>query len=275
MSAEPPTSATTPTAASDEALRHERQAVGEFLEHIKATPWATGAIIATCAAVYLLEGLWDNWGLGRSLHNMGALRADWVNAGEWWRLWASTFLHYGPIHIFGNMMVLWSLRHLEAMLGSRRFLIVYALSGLGGSIAFMAADPQTVCAGASGAVWGVLTAMMALTMRPHGLIPPSVARRVRAGLVQPLAINLALSFLPGVGLWAHLGGGAVGFGLVISGLIGGRLHRPGDIRGRGPWYRQEVTWAAGVLAATMLISIVWGIAAGQAWAMPPTPTSEP
>jgi len=266
MSDEPPNPEPVPSPVYDEALWREHEAQVEFVQQLKtAQPRATIAIIAACGVVFLLEGLWNNWGNGRSLLNMGALLSDAVDAGQWWRLWANTFLHYGPIHILGNMVVLWSLRYLEAMLGSWRFLIIYALSGLGGSAAFMIADPNMVCAGASGAVWGVLTAMMALTLRPHGLIPAGIAKRVRGSLTRPLVINLALSFLPGVGLWAHVGGGVVGFLLVYTGLVGGRLHNISEIHGRAPWFRQVVSWVAIALGAAMLISVGWAILAGHAW----------
>src|SRR5919201_750942 len=59
-----------------------------------------------------------------------------VTDGEWWRLITSGFLHFGAIHVLVNMLALWLLgRDLEVVLGRGRFVAVYMLALLGGSVA--------------------------------------------------------------------------------------------------------------------------------------------
>jgi membrane associated rhomboid family serine protease len=127
-----------------------------------------------------------------------------VHAGEWWRVLTSGFLHIGPIHLLFNMMALWVLgRDLETVLGRGRFLAVYFVSLLGGAAAvmlFYAPDEQV--AGASGAVFGLMGALVVVLRR----------LKVPAGQVFGLiGINVLISFLiPGISLIGHLGGLVVG-----------------------------------------------------------------
>jgi membrane associated rhomboid family serine protease len=135
---------------------------------------------------------------------------DWVTLplavvvdGEWWRLITGGFLHYGLVHVAVNMLALWLLgRDVELMLGWPRFAAVYLLSLLGGSTAVFAfGDTNTALAGASGAVWGVIGAMLVIVVRLKLNPQPVLAL---------IAINVFISFLPGISLLAHLGGFVVG-----------------------------------------------------------------
>jgi len=250
----------------DEATLREEYAQQALAQRFRSVqPRATIALIVVCAAVFGLEAMWADMGQSNNLINMGAMKGEYVRQGEWWRLWASTFLHIGPIHIGANMMVLWSLgRQMEALLGSRRFLILYALSGLAGGVACLLFMPNIILAGASGAIWGLLGGILGLTFRSAGLFTPAMAKRIRGRLVQPLAINIAISFLPGIGWMAHLGGGLAGLALVASGVLGSALN-DSDENGRKPWSSQWVSWAAIGLCVAMGVSMVWAILAGQPW----------
>jgi membrane associated rhomboid family serine protease len=131
--------------------------------------------------------------------------------GEYYRLFTAMFLHYGVIHLLMNMWALWVLgRPLEALLGPIRFLALYLISGLGGSVAvFLFANPSAHTAGASGAIFGLFAALIVLLRR--------MGRSV-AGVVPILAINLIFTFaVPGISIAGHLGGMVVG-GLVAAGL---------------------------------------------------------
>lgn len=136
----------------------------------------------------------------------GALYPDAVAVGEWWRLVTSGFLHagnlfgYGPIHLVLNMAALWILgRDLEPLLGPVRFATVYLVSLLGGSTAVMLAGDGAV--GASGAIFGLFGGIAVVIIR----------QKLNPGPVLTLlAINIALSFVPGISLLAHLGGLVVG-----------------------------------------------------------------
>lgn len=122
---------------------------------------------------------------------------------EPWRLVTSGFLHYGPVHLVLNMVALWLMgRDVEPMLGRVRFLAVYFLSLLGGSVAvFLFGSVEVGTAGASGAVWGVMGAVLVAVLRLK-LNPRPVL-----GII---AINAVISFLPGISLLGHLGGFVAG-----------------------------------------------------------------
>ncbi len=71
--------------------------------------------------------------------------------------------------------------------------------------------PPSYSVGASGAIWGLMGATLALVLSRQRVLPRLIARGLRQRLLVVLVINVALSFLPGIDLYAHFGGGLVGF----------------------------------------------------------------
>lgn len=130
------------------------------------------------------------------------------------RLFTSTFLHASIFHIGLNMLALYLLgRQLEQVLGWARYLALYLVSAVGGGILFYyLADARDYQLGASGAIFGLFSAFYL------------VARHLRvdsSSILATIGINLVLTVLvPGISLWAHLGGLFTG---VIIGLIYTRL----------------------------------------------------
>jgi membrane associated rhomboid family serine protease len=122
-----------------------------------------------------------------------------VELGEWWRVFTAAFLHIGPVHLALNMLGLLVFgSELERQLGRWRFLALYLLSLLGGAVAIqLFGNPGGPVAGASTAIYGLLGALAVLML---------VRRQDLRGIVTLLALNVALSFLPGVSLLGHLGG---------------------------------------------------------------------
>jgi membrane associated rhomboid family serine protease len=134
-----------------------------------------------------------------------------VYLGDWWRPLTAAFLHVGVVHLVLNMLaVLVFGSELERQLGRARFLAVYLLSALGGAAAIqLLGDPARAVAGASTAIYGLLGALGVLML---------VRRQDIRGLLTLLAINVFISFLPGVSLLGHLGGlvaGALTAGLLL------------------------------------------------------------
>lgn len=132
-----------------------------------------------------------------------------ANGGEY-RLLTSTFMHYGVIHLLFNMVVLWILgRVLERDLGSLRFLAVYLLSGLAGSVAtYLFASPDVWSAGASGSIYGLFGALILVNRH---------LSRDNTGIFVLLALNLALTFVvPSISITGHLGG-------LVGGLMCGAV----------------------------------------------------
>jgi membrane associated rhomboid family serine protease len=126
-----------------------------------------------------------------------------VDAGQWWRVVTSAFTHVGPLHLLLNMLALLVFgSELERLLGRGRYLTVYLVAALGGVVALQLLGGyfQGVV-GASAAIYGLLGAFGVVLLRQ---------RQDLRGLLTLLAINLAISFLPGVSLLGHLGGLAAG-----------------------------------------------------------------
>ncbi|GAA3805132.1 rhomboid family intramembrane serine protease [Amycolatopsis tucumanensis] len=131
---------------------------------------------------------------------------------EWWRLVMSGFLHYGPIHLAVNMLALWILgRDMETLLGRVRFTALYLVSLLGGAVAvylFDGVDRGT--AGASGAIYGLLGAMLVAVIRLR--LNPAYA-------IGTIVLNLIITVsLPNISLLGHLGGLVVG-ALVTAAMV--------------------------------------------------------
>jgi membrane associated rhomboid family serine protease/Tfp pilus assembly protein PilF len=133
---------------------------------------------------------------------------------EWWRLFTAMFVHIGVLHILLNMYCLWRLGPLaERLFGPWRFLSLYLLSGVAGSVASVALHPMTVAAGASGAIFGVAGALVpVLHLRAIPAIVNLRGRGGRLGIGGFIVYNLVYGFAnTGIDNAAHIGGLAMGF----------------------------------------------------------------
>ncbi len=130
---------------------------------------------------------------------------------EPWRMITSVFVHSTDLifHVLLNMYTLWIFGQLlEGLLGRWRFLALYLISGLGGSIGVLwLSDPRVGVVGASGAIFGLMGAFLVIQRRLGGQTTQ---------LFVLLGINLVIGFIPGFNVaWqAHLGG------LVVGALVG-------------------------------------------------------
>jgi membrane associated rhomboid family serine protease len=131
--------------------------------------------------------------------------------GEYWRLIGSAFLHIGLLHLAGNMLALAIVGPaLERVFGWWRFLAVYLVAALGGSVAvYLFGSPFGAVAGASGAIYGLFAGTL-LVVRKLGLD----ARF----MVLAVALNFGVSFAPGISLLGHLGGFVTG-GLLSLAMV--------------------------------------------------------
>ena len=233
------------------------------LDKLRAYGPVTILLIAACAAVALFAVV----RAGSSeyttvITKMGATNGPLVRGGDVWRLYASTFLHWSVTHFFMNMYALYNLGLLlEPVLGARRFFILYGLSGIGGAILTTYFGDDRYSAGASGAIWGLMMAVLAIVVFPRNLLPPLLLSRLKSGALQPLIINVVLSFLPGIDLLAHFGGGIVGFVLTML-LLGGGLvpvdeRRPGQDIETAP--RPWLSALAVLIALAMVVSVGVGM----------------
>jgi membrane associated rhomboid family serine protease len=173
-----------------------------------------------------------------------------IAEGEVYRLFTAMFLHYGILHLFMNMWALWILgRSLEADLGPIRFLALYLVSGLGGSVAAYLFSPAAATAGASGAIFGTFAALF-IVFRRLG--------RDTSSVIPILILNLAISFVPGISLAGHLGGFVTGGIIALALSYAPRKHRTAVV----------VTTVVG-LVLLMAMLVVMKTAAIQATPLPP------
>lgn len=203
----------------------------------------------------------------------GGLSPQGLLVGEWWRLLTCCFVHVGVLHLAVNMFSLGSVGPVaEWVWGRRRVFVVYILSGLAGSCLAMSLHPVNpdtgaplILAGASGAIWGVATSLLAWLLLRRHILGPEVASQWARRLAPAFFLNVAVSFLPGISWEAHLGGGVVGF------LSAGLLH----VLAEGP-IRRRVGALVLLLAipAICVAGLIVAMKSGPAWA-PLRPTPRP
>ncbi len=131
--------------------------------------------------------------------------------GQWWRLVASMFVHFGIVHIGLNMWCLWNLgRAAEQLMGRASYLLAYFVSGIFASIVSVYWHPMAAGAGASGAIFGmagVLVSYVKLKKTPAHL---TINSKMLGSLGTFIAYNLAFGALPGISNAAHIGGLVMG-----------------------------------------------------------------
>ena len=183
---------------------------------------ATNALILINAIAFVWELATGALTNGNTLVQHGALYGPLVAQGEWWRIVTGAFLHGGLLHIALNMFALYQVGlFLEVLLGAPRMLIVYAVSLLGGGIAVVLFNFNEVTVGASGAIFGIFGALVAIGLR--------LGKRGRGLVSQTLpiiVINLALTFtIPNISAAGHIGGLVAGF---LAGLVLIMMHQAGS-----------------------------------------------
>lgn len=132
-----------------------------------------------------------------------------------WRLLLSNYLHAGIIHIGFNMWCLWNLGFLaERIFRPRTYVLVYTLCGLGGSLASAWLHPYVVGIGASGAIFGLAGALIAVLTRGRFNVPPEAIKATRRSLLSFAGYNLLFgAIVPGIDNMAHIGGLVTGLAL--------------------------------------------------------------
>lgn len=209
--------------SSPRASRATPSASSGWLANI---PPVTRWLLVACVGVYFYTRFTNGVGDWNASYGMWPYGVD---SGQWYRLITAAFLHGGILHLLFNMYALYILGpELERLLGSKQFSALYFLSALGGStLGLWFSDPRSNSIGASGAIFGLLTATIV------------IGRHMRADvsqLVVLLVINAALGFTGGVDWRAHLGGALTGAlvaaiyvqdqkssGRVLQGIVNGAV----------------------------------------------------
>jgi membrane associated rhomboid family serine protease len=187
-----------PTCASDSTPVIKGINRNRFIPNQKNTP-VTKFLSISLIVIFLLQEL-----TGTLLVKSFALFAPLVTSGEWWRLISAGFLHGSIIHLLFNVYILWVIgSQLESIVGNIKFVIIYFVSLLGGSVASYLFSPfGSYSIGASGAIFGLMGAMLVVG-RKRNLDISQITTLV--------AINIVIGFvLSGIDWRAHLGGLATG-----------------------------------------------------------------
>ena len=146
-----------------------------------------------------------------TLKNFGANYIPLVKSGEYIRLITSAFVHIGIIHLLSNMYALYVIgRQVEQLYGRMKYILIYFISAITGSLfTVVFSSSNTVAAGASGAIFGLLGALLYFGYSYRGYIGNSIINQVLPAIL----LNLVIGFSsPNIGNSAHIGG-----------LIGGYL----------------------------------------------------
>ena len=199
----------------------------------------------------ILMYIWMEYVVGGStstihLIEWGAKYNPLIVDGEWWRLFTSMFLHIGFLHLFMNSLALYFLGTLvERIYGSVRFIVVYIVAGLTGSLASFA-FMDAVSAGASGAIFGCFGALLYFGVIHRELF----FRTMGSNVILILVINLVFGFMvQGIDMGAHLGGLAGGF---LAAAVVGLPEQ------KGYWKRY-----AALFAVVIGASILWQVGMHQ------------
>jgi membrane associated rhomboid family serine protease len=248
-----------------EGARSIRQARTAFGGRISTVPVVTYALIGLNVLAYLAElarsSVVDRFDMrGAGLVGPDGGHYVWqatypsgfhprgVVDGEWYRLLTGAFLHlpptegtFGILHIVMNMVSLWNIgRVVEAQLGRARYLALYLLSALGGSVLVLLIAPGTDTLGASGAIFGLGAAYYVMARR-LGADMRSVNRFI-AGLLLWLLISAGLTSWQG-----HLGGLLAGGVVTVA-----YAYAPRDRR-RAPI---QAAICVGLLALLVILAVV-------------------
>jgi len=168
-----------------------------------------GAIVIVFIVMTLAGGTKDNQTLIQFGANVGIL----IMRGETWRLFTSMFIHIGIAHLLFNAYALFIFGvEMERLYGPDRYITIYILSGLFGSLASFAwRGPETFSAGASGAIFGVIGMNLAFFLLHRETFGRFGQQRMM-NTVFIIVINLIFGFTTaGVDNFAHMGGLVSGF----------------------------------------------------------------
>jgi rhomboid protease GluP len=184
----------------------------------KKVPYITyilmGINVLVFVLMYILGSGSEN---AYTLIKFGALYEPLVKAGEYYRLITAAFLHIGIVHLLMNMYALYVVgSQVENFLGHFKYLLIYFVSIITGSLLSIILNTNTISAGASGAIFGLLGALVYFGY--HYRI--YLGNTLQSQIIPIIILNLALGFMiPGIDISCHIGG-----------LIGGTL----------------ITWAFGI-----------------------------
>lgn len=179
-------------------------------------PIVTYIIMAICIILFILMELSGGSTNSQTLLKYGANLDVLVKNGEYYRLFTCIFLHIGIMHLLCNMYSLYVIgREVENLFGKVKYIIIFILSGIFGSIMSLAFTHNTISAGASGAIFGLLGALLYFGIHYRTYLGEAIKRSILPIIIVNLIIGF---FAEGIDLAAHIGG-LVG-GVLVAMMVG-------------------------------------------------------
>ena len=230
------------------------------LAQLTSRAWVWPALIAANVAVFAAFCISNPANILEpttlELVKWGANYGPKTTNGELWRLFTSTFMHIGVIHLLLNIAVLCQVgRLVERMTGNFGFAAAYLLAGFGGSLASVAWNPVVVSAGASGAIFGIYGVLLGFLVpgASRDSVPAEVIKQLRTSAATFIGYAISIGFThKGIDNAAHAGGFVAG---LLCGIALAHPLTAAGARSRGPR-------ALAVLAGGLIL------AGGAAWSLP-------
>ena len=178
-------------------------------------PKVSIGIAAACVLVFALIHLTGFAGSSTEAAILyGAYYKPFILAGEWWRLLSVGLVHEQFLHLAMNLAALYSLgMFMEQAYGRVRYSIILACSVLSGSLFLFILTGNTVAVGLSGGLYGLMAGEIYFIAKNGAFELPGV----RNSILETVAINLGINFMPGVAWQAHVGGAVAG--LLLSAML--------------------------------------------------------
>lgn len=189
-----------------------------FFQPNSKTAYGTYSLVAINLIAFGLEIAQGGSTNLEALFFLGALVPEVVWAGEWWRVITANFLHFGAVHLTMNMIGLYFIGpFVENILGIRRYLLCYFISGVGAMamitvITVMTHSVSQILVGASGAIMGLVGAMAAISLQTWRRERTHLAAKRLRFILFIIGLQFVFDFLiPQVSIMAHAFGVILGF----------------------------------------------------------------
>ncbi len=201
-----------------------------------------------------------------TLVSLGAKEPVRLAQGEYWRLFTPMFLHGNLLHLLFNNWALFAVAYqMEALLGPRKFLLLYFLAGVGGNI-FSSLWSLNISVGASGSLFGILGCAWFFERTIHRRLSEETGYKLKAGAYTVMVVaNILFGFIiPQIDNAAHMGGLLVGITMayVLLRITPNRLVALQQTRARIVLGLVAMTFIAAATVGVQKSFVSWKLAQG-------------
>lgn len=181
----------------------------KFIEQYKKSP-VTFTFLGIIIIYFIIMSLNGGTTNALNLVRFGALYPPFVlEFSQYYRFITSIFIHIGLMHLFFNSYALYVFgTQIEGVMGSIKYLVFFLLAGIGGNLVTYLFNFQSISAGASGSLFGILGAFVYLIRHHKNMI----TAQGRKSILQLIGINLVITLIsPSISITAHFGGLIIGY----------------------------------------------------------------